>query len=330
MKIGIIGAGSIAANMAKTLREMEDASGYAIAARDLDRAEAFAEKWGFEKAYGSYEELVTDPEVELVYIATPHSHHYEHARLCIAHGKPVLCEKAFMANAAQAREIIRFAGEKKVFITEAIWTRYLPSRELIDRVISGGEIGEVRALTANLGYDIGHKKRITDPALAGGALLDVGIYPLTFASMVLGDEIEKVVTSCVKFDTGVDAQNSMIFTYKNGVMASLQSSALTATEQYGIVYGTKGYLIAENINNVTAVRVYTPKRELVREEKVPAQITGFEYQVRAAMKAIREGKTECPEMPHAESIRMMELMDSLRKEWGVMYPFEKEQTDLAE
>lgn len=322
MNIGIIGAGRIACNMARTLKGMDDAVSYAIAARDKERAEKFAEEYGFEKAYGSYDELVEDENVELIYIATPHSHHYEHAKLCIEHGKPVLCEKAFMANAKQAKEVIALAEEKGVFITEAIWTRYLPSRFMIDKIIASGEIGEVQSLTANLGYDIKGKQRITDPALAGGALLDVGIYPLTFASMVLGNEIEEVLSACVKFDTGVDAQNSIILKYKNGAMASIQSSALAVTEQYGIVYGTKGYLIAENINNVKCIKVYTPDRKLVREEQVPEQITGFEYQVAAAMKAIREGKLECEEVPHKESIFMMELMDSLRKEWGVVYPFE--------
>lgn len=323
MKIGILGAGNIARTMAITINGMTDMTSYAIASRDLEKAQAFAKEFGFEKAYGSYEELVCDEEVELVYIATPHSHHYEHAKLAIKQHKPVLCEKAFMANAKQAKEIFKMAEEEGVFITEAIWTRYLPSRKMIDDIIASGEIGEVKGVTANLGYDIADKERIVKPELAGGALLDVGIYPLTFASMVLGNEIEEICSSCVKFDTGVDAQNSIILKYKNGTMASLQSSALTATEQYGIVYGTKGYLIAENINNVTAIKIYTPEREFVREEKVPEQITGFEYQVAAAKKAISEGKMECEQISHSESIIMMELMDYLRKDWNMIYPFEK-------
>lgn len=322
MKVAIMGTGSIAGKMADTLNKMKITETYAVASRDLARAEAFAGAWGFERAYGSYEELVRDENVELVYIATPHSCHYENAKLCIEHNKPVLCEKAFMANAAQAKEIIALAEKKNVFITEAIWTRYLPSRSIIDRIISNGEIGEVKGLTANLGYDIQDVRRITDPELAGGALLDVGIYPLSFASMVLGNEIEEIQSVCVKFDSGVDAQDSIILRYKGGAMASLQCSAVTATEQNGIVYGTKGYLVAEHINNVRAVRVYRPDGELIREEKVPEQITGFKYQIEAAVRAISAGQVECGEIPHAESILMMELMDSLRKQWGIRYPFE--------
>lgn len=322
MKIGILGAGNIAQNMANTLNAMEDAQFYAVGSRSMEKAEKFAKEYGAEKAYGSYEDLVSDPEVELVYIATPHSHHFEHAKLCIEHGKPVLCEKAFMANAKQAKEIFELAKEKKVFITEAIWTRYLPSRKMIDDVIASGEIGEITFVTANLGYDIKDVERMQRPELAGGALLDVGIYPLTFISMVLGNEIKEVVSTCTKTATGMDEQNAIILKYDNGVMAMAHSGMLAGTEQYGIVYGTKGYLIAENINNVTGIKVYTKDRKLVREFSVPKQITGFEYQVRASMKAIREGRLECEEIPHEESVIMMELMDRLRADWGVRYPFE--------
>lgn len=322
MKIGILGAGNIARNMANTLNAMDDAQFYAVGSRSMEKAEKFAKEYGAQKAYGSYEDLVSDPEVELVYVATPHSHHFEHAKLCIEHGKPVLCEKAFMANAKQAKEIFELAKEKNVFITEAIWTRYLPSRKMIDDVIASGEIGEVTFVTANLGYDIKDVERMQNPELAGGALLDVGIYPLTFISMVLGNEIKEVVSTCTKTATGMDEQNAIILKYDNGVMAMAHSGMLAGTEQYGIVYGTKGYLIAENLNNVTGIKVYTKERKLIRELSVPKQITGFEYQVRASMKAIREGRLECEEIPHEESVIMMELMDRLRADWGIRYPFE--------
>lgn len=322
MNIGILGAGNIARNMARTLNRMDDAVCFAVASRGKEKAERFAEEFGIQKAYGSYEELVSDPDVELVYIATPHSHHFEHAKLCIAHGKSVLCEKAFTANAAQARELITYAEEKKVFITEAIWVRYLPSRRMLEEIIERGEIGEITSVTANLGYDIKNVERLQKPELAGGALLDVGIYPLTFISMILGNDVREVISTCTKTVTGVDEQNVVILKYDNGVLATAHSGMLAGTEQYGIIYGTKGYIIAENINNISMIKVYTKDRKLVREMKVPEQITGFEYQVRASMKAIREGKLECEEMPHAETIVMMELMDRLRADWGVKYPFE--------
>ena len=322
MNVGILGAGGIASMMARTLNGMKDATAYAVAARDLERAKSFAEKFQMEKAYGSYEEMLADDKVDLVYIATPHSHHFEHGKMCIAHGKPVLCEKAFTANAAQARELLDYAKEKGVFITEAIWTRYMPSRKIITDIIESGELGDVHMLSANLGYRLTDKERLINPELAGGALLDVGVYPLNFASMFFGNDIENITSSCVKFETGVDGQAGMILTYKDGRMATLHTGMYAATDQYGIIYGSKAYLIAYNINNIDRIDVFSSDRRLIRTINVPEQITGYEYEVEACMKALAEGKTECEEMPHSETIRMMEWMDTLRGQWGIRYPFE--------
>lgn len=322
LRVGILGAGKIAGIMARTLREMENVQAWAVASRERERAEEFARTYGIERAYGSYEELVEDPAVDLIYVATPHSHHVEHCLLCIEHGKPVLCEKAFTANAAQARQVLARAEERGVFLTEAIWTRYMPSRRMIDDLIGEGALGEVVSLTANLGYPLTHVERIMEPALAGGALLDIGIYPLNFASMVLGDEVEDVTSACVKTSTGVDAQSSIVLRYRDGKMATLHTTVLAATEQYGIIYGTKGYLIAHNINNIDRISLFGPDRSLRREITVPKQITGYEYEVEACRRALETGALECPEMPHAQTLRMMEQMDALRWDWGVRYPFE--------
>ena len=322
LRVGILGAGKIAGIMARTLREMENVQAWAVASRERERAEEFARTYGIERAYGSYEELVEDPAVDLIYVATPHSHHAEHCLLCIEHGKPVLCEKAFTANAAQARQVLARAEERGVFLTEAIWTRYMPSRRMIDDLIGEGALGEVVSLTANLGYPLTHVERIMEPALAGGALLDIGIYPLNFASMVLGDEVEDVTSACVKTSTGVDAQSSIVLRYRDGKMATLHTTVLAATEQYGIIYGTKGYLIAHNINNIDRISLFGPDRSLRREITEPKQITGYEYEVEACRRALETGALECPEMPHAQTLCMMEQMDALRRDWGVRYPFE--------
>lgn len=322
MNVGILGAGRIAVTMARTLNGMKEAECYAVASRNLEKAQKFAADNHVEKAYGSYEEMLSDENVDLVYVATPHSHHLEHAKLCISYGKPVLCEKSFTANAAQARELLDYAAEKKVFITEAIWTRYMPSRKMIDDIIASGELGEIKMLTANLGYELTDKERMLRPDLAGGALLDVGVYTLNFASMVLGDDVVKMTSECVKTDTGVDGQDAIILTYRDGKLAVLHTGMWADTEQYGIVYGTKGYLIACNINNIDVIRIYAPDRSLIREVKVPEQITGYEYEVLACKRALAAGELECREMPHAETMRIMEWMDALRKEWGIVYPFE--------
>ena len=196
MKMAIMGAGAIANKMAATITKMEKVEAYAIAARDKERAEVFAGQYGFARAYGSYEEMLEDPQVDLVYIATPHSHHYKCVKMCLEAGKNVLCEKSFTVNAEQARELFSVAHEKS-FLTEAIWTRYMPSRKMINDIINSGVIGEVTSLSANLGYELSQIKRIWDPKLAGGALLDVGVYLVNFARMVFGERDAEIHTSAV-------------------------------------------------------------------------------------------------------------------------------------
>ncbi|MEL5893824.1 Gfo/Idh/MocA family oxidoreductase [Bacteroides sp. GD17] len=322
IRIGIIGAGGIAGQMALTLKGMTGVEAYAIASRSLQSARDFADRWGFTRAYGSYEEMLDDEQVQLVYIATPHSHHLEHARMCLLKGKPVLCEKAFTANARQAEELLNLAKEKKVFITEAIWTRYMPLSQTINKLIADGVIGRPMTLSANLGYSISDRERLIQPALAGGALLDLGVYTLNFASMVFGTGVERIASTCVKTDTGVDAQNSITLVFDDGKMAVLHSTMLSVTDRQGIISGDKGHLIVENINNPQRVTVVTEDYKTIAVYNCPPQITGYEYQVYASIEALRNGWLESPYMPHAETLRIMRIMDGLRREWGVHYPFE--------
>ena len=322
MNIGFIGAGRIANTLASTMARMEDVNLYAVAARDLGRAQAFAAQYGFDKAYGSYEEMLRDPNVELVYIATPHSHHAEHMKLCIEHGKNVLCEKAFTLNAAQARQIAALAREKGVYVAEAIWTRYMPSRAMIDEVLASGIIGNVTALTATLCYPVAYKERCIRPELAGGALLDVGVYCLNFALMHFGDDIERMDSSVRMTDTGVDGQESITLHYRDGRIAVLTAGILSRSDRKGIFYGDKGYIIVENINNPQSISVYDLTDTLVKKLEVPAQITGYEYQIREAMARIRAGEIESASMPLDTTIAVMERMDALRKDWGLIYPME--------
>ena len=323
MNIGFIGAGRIANTLASTMARMEDVNLYAVAARDLDRAQAFAAQYGFDKAYGSYEEMLRDPNVELVYIATPHSHHAEHMKLCIEHSKNVLCEKAFTLNAAQARQIAALAKAKGVYVAEAIWTRYMPSRAMIDEVLASGIIGNVTALTATLCYPVAYKERCIRPELAGGALLDVGVYCLNFALMHFGDDIERMDSSVRMTNTGVDGQESITLHYRDGKIAVLTAGILSRSDRKGIFYGDKGYIIVENINNPQSISVYDLTDTLVKKIQVPAQITGYEYQIREAMARIRAGHTEAASMPLDTTIAVMERMDALRKDWGLIYPMEQ-------
>lgn len=321
-KVAILGAGSIAKLMADTLNGMEGVECYAVGARNYDRAQAFADEHGFTKAFGSYEEMLGDPEIDLVYIATPHSHHYDHIKLCVEYKKNILCEKAFTVNAKQAEEVLKLAEDNSVFLTEAIWTRYMPMRTMIDEVISSGKLGKVTSLSANLGYNVMHIERMIKPELAGGALLDLSVYALNFASMVFGDDVETMHASVVKADTGVDAQNNIVITYKDGKMATLYNTGLCNTDREGVVNGDKGYMKIDNINNYQGYKIYNSNHELIETVKAPQQITGYEYEVMASQKAIAEGKLECEEMPHAQTIHMMQVMDAIREQWGIVYPCE--------
>ncbi|WP_394524841.1 Gfo/Idh/MocA family protein [Lacrimispora sp. JR3] len=322
IKIGILGAGRIAAVLADTMVQMPKVQLVGVASRSLYKAQEFASRFSIKKAYGSYEELAKDPEIQLIYIATPHSEHCRNAKLCLENGKHVLCEKSFAANASQAEEMIALAKEKNLLITEAMWVRYMPMAETIRKVIASGIIGEPMTLTANLCYLVSDKPRLIEPELAGGALLDVGVYTLNFASLIFGDDITDIKSSVVKTETGVDAQNSITLTYQGGKMAILNSSLRVISDRQGIIYGTKGYMVIENINNFESIKVYDTERNVVETYERPKQISGYEYQIEASADAIEKGLTECPQMPHKITLNIMNVMDELRRQWGIRYPFE--------
>lgn len=323
MKIGILGVGRMADTFAKTLTQMEQVECYAVASRSMERAENFAQRHGFQIAYDSYDALVSDPAVELIYIATPHSHHYEQMKLCIEHGKPVLCEKAFTMNSRQAREIKALAEEKGIFVTEAIWTRYMPSRQIINDLLASGIIGKVYTLTANLSYVIDSKERLVLPELAGGALLDVGIYGINFALMHFGTEIERIESSVQFTDTGVDGMESITIFFKNGTMAVITSGMYARSDRQGIFYGDRGYMVVENINNPQSISVYDTADQLIKKVDVPRQISGYEYQVLECMDCLANGQAQSKSMPLDDTIFVMDVMDTLRSQWGLVYPQEK-------
>ncbi len=322
LNYSILSAGNIAEKMAKTVSRMSEVQPYAIAARSLDRAQALAEKYGFQKAYGSYEELVNDENVDLIYVASPHSHHYKHAKLCLLHDKNVLCEKAFTVNAKQGKELIELAKSRNLFIMEAVWTRFQPFAKKLHELLESDVIGEPLTLTASFGQKLTHIERLVSPDLAGGALLDLGIYTINFASMFFGTDIEKMVSAAVKTDKGVDAQNSITLVYKNGRMAVLNSSFYSAMRNNAVIYGTSGRIEIDKFWNAQEIRVYNGNDPEPKVYSLPFDFTGYEYEVRAAAKAMEQGRLECTEMPHEETLRILKMMDDLREAWGVRYSCE--------
>lgn len=322
LRVGIIGTGWIAEKAAITLNGLTACEAYAVGSRKKETAEAFAAKWNIQKAYGSYTELIADPDVDLVYIGTPHSHHFDVTKEALMAGKPCLVEKAFMANYRQAKEIIDLAHEKKVFLAEAIWTRYQPVVKMMRDLISSGRIGEPRLLTATLGYSMGDKPRIMRPDLCGGALLDLGVYALNFMRMFFPADIVSMESQCVKSKTGMDLTNAISLVLSDGMLCNLQSSAQCVGDNIGVIAGTEGNLIIDNINNPQKITVNGPDRTYIETLHVPQQITGYEYQFLACRQALIDGLLEPREMPHEETLYIMRLMDTLREKWDVRYPMD--------
>ena len=322
MRVGIIGTGWIAEKAAITLNGLKECVCYAVGSRTKEKAEVFAQQWNIPKAYGSYGELIADPEVDLVYVGTPHSHHFDVTKEALLAGKPCLVEKAFMANARQTEEILRIAKERRVFLAEAIWTRYQPVVDIVRNLIDSGRIGSPRLVTATLGYSMGEKPRIMRPDLCGGALLDLGVYALNFVRMFFPADIVSIDSQCVKSSTGMDLTNAMTLVLADGMLCNLQSSAACVGDNIGVIAGTDGNLIIDNINNPHRITVNTHDREFVEDILVPQQITGYEYQFLACRQALIDGLLEPREMPHQETLFIMRLMDDLRRKWGVRYPYD--------
>ena len=318
MKVGIIGAGHIGGKIARTIAETEGVDILAVGSRSFGKAESFAREFNVPRAYGSYSELLDDPDIDLVYVATPHSHHFEVTMEAIGKGKACLVEKAFMANAAQTRAVLDLSRKKGVFVGEAVWTRYQPALGIIRKLIDDGRIGRMRMISDTLAYSIEHKPRIIRPELCGGALLDLGVYAINFVRMFCPNPIEKIDSQCILSESGVDLTESVSMTLSGGIMANIQSSACCAGYNTGVIAGSEGYIV----NNPHVIQVYALGGILREELTVPECISGYEYEFLACREAIGKGLIEPPQMPHSEILFIMELMDSLRKEWGVRYPMD--------
>ena len=345
LKFAILGCGHIATKMAAAVKALEKrgmgVECYAVASRTLDKAKKFASDYGFGRAYGSYEELAQDPNVDLIYIATPHSEHYSNILLCLEHGRNLLVEKAFTANALMASEVIALAEEKGVFMSEAMWTRFLPAVQMVNDWIFAGKIGKVKSVEADFSMPLSHIERLKKPALAGGALLDLGIYSLTFADIFLTDEavckvgredagkisvanhVVQTKTKCVKFHTGVDATDWIDLVYAGGQVAHLKTSMVAPLKNEGVIYGSEGFIRVQNLNDMVEIQLFDGAGTLVESVKPPRIENCYEYEVLGCKAALEKGLKECPEMPHSKTMQIMTQMDKLRESWGVVYPFEQ-------
>ena len=322
MRWGILSTGVIAKNFAETVQKMNgEAVVHAVASRTMEKANAFADAYGIEKRYDSYEALANDPNVDIVYVATPHSRHYQDMKLLIAAGKPVLCEKSFTANAEQAAEIYTMAREKGVFVMEAFWTKLIPIYREVEAWIAEGKIGEVRSLTAQYGYTTAREARKFDAQLAGGTLLDIGVYAVGFACMMLGYSFDDVQSQLVMNDQGTDATDAILLR-RGRAVAQLTCAIGSYIPLHGAVYGTKGYIDVPDFKNPQRVTLYVDGEMPVTVER-PFEVNGFEYEIREAMNCVREGEKECALMTAEQSVNVMRIMDEIRRQNGLRFPFEK-------
>ncbi|CAN5822213.1 Gfo/Idh/MocA family oxidoreductase [soil metagenome] len=321
---GIIGAGKIAHHFANGLKAVPDAELVAVGSRARATAAAFGEEFDVPRRHASYTQLVADPEVDVVYVATPHQDHRASTVLCLNAGKPVLCEKPFAINAGEAREMVDTARARGLFLMEAMWTRYRPVMVKVRELLESGALGEIRYLSANIGWKNPFDPlfRLYNPDLGGGALLDGGVYPVSFASMVLGTP--HTIASAVSLgETGVDEQAAIAFGYSSGAVASIGVTVQTNSVNLGFIFGTEGRIeILHDWHRPESMTFVPFDGEPQRFDYPQTEGNGYQYEAIEVGRCLRAGLLESPVMPLDETISIMETMDTLRAQWGVRYPME--------
>jgi dihydrodiol dehydrogenase / D-xylose 1-dehydrogenase (NADP) len=320
---GILGTGSIARQFAKGLRALPDAALVAVGSRGQASAEAFARAHGAARAHGSYQALAADPGIDAIYVATPHPLHAENAVLCLDHGKAVLCEKPFAVNAAQAERMAEAARRNGRFLMEAMWTRFLPVTRQVAAWLAEGAIGEVRQLNADFGFRCGWDpdSRLLSPALAGGALLDVGSYTLAYAHLVFGRQPDSLAAKAHLGVTGVDEQTAIIGAYPHGALAVLTCAVRTSTVHDAWIHGSAGRIHIPDFWRATSAILWRDGKE-PQAIAMPFAGNGYEYQAAEVARCVRAGRAGSELMPLAESLATMRTMDAVRAQIGLRYPMD--------
>ena len=318
---GIIGAGYISSTFATALNSMEDTKLVAVASRDIGRAKLFAEKLQIERVYGSYEELVKDPDIDVIYIGTPHTEHKANAALCIQNGKSVLCEKPFTLNEKEAKYLMDLAKEHNVFLMEAMWTKFLPTTVKVKHWIAEGKIGTIQTVQANFGFQVtfDESNRLFNFAVAGGALLDVGVYSVTYAIHVIGKLPDKVLSTAVLGKSGVDEQNSMVFQYEDGIIVMLSSAISVDVGKDAIIIGDKGRIVVPNFWMADHAILFDNEGNEIEIFKEEGRINGYEYEAKEVNQCLRDGKLESSILPLNDTLGIIKVMDSMRANWGLKY-----------
>lgn len=322
-KWGIIGTGNIAHQLADAIKMLDDAKVVAVLSRSMGTAKTFADEYQIEKCFDSIDEFLSFSEIEIVYIATPHPKHYHETIACLKAGKHVLCEKPMALNSQQVNEMIKVARDNKRFLMEAMWTQFFPAMIKARELVQNGAIGEIRHIDASFCFriDFNPQARHFNPELGGGALLDVGIYPIYFAQMFMEQLPVKIGSMAGLGATGVDEQSMYIFQYKNGAMASLKSALRTYVPQLGAVYGTTGYIEIPKFWQPDELTLHANNEiEHFHYERLG---NGYTYEVQEVHRCIDAAKLQSDIISHRRSIEVADIMDEIRKQWGLVYPGEQ-------
>ncbi|MFE5845223.1 Gfo/Idh/MocA family protein [Streptomyces niveus] len=317
---GVLATGGIAATFTGDVQAMAGAEVVAVASRSEPSAKAFADRFGIPRAYGDWAGLVADPDVDIVYVATPHSAHRAAAGLALEAGKPVLCEKAFTLNAREAGELVSLAGERGLFLMEAMWMYCSPVVRRMTELIADGAIGEVRTVQADFGLQgpFAPEHRLRDPALGGGALLDLGVYPVSFAQLILG-EPDRVQADALLSPEGVDLNTGMLLGWDSGATALLSCSVTARTASTATVTGTAGRIeLPSGFFHPDAFVLHREGRDPERHA-VESPLTGMQHEAAEVSRCLRAGEKESPLVPLAGSLAVMRTLDAVRERVGVRY-----------
>jgi len=323
VRFGVLGAGSIAHAFCKAVLST-DGILQAIASSSIERANAFVEEYGFINAYDDYEALMKDDQVDCVYIATPHSFHYEQMLECLENNKNVLCEKSFTLNAKQAEVVFALAKEKGLFVMEAMWTRFLPVIKELLEYVKSEDFGEIVKIESGFGFDVSNlaRPRLKDLELGGGALLDVGIYPITIANLFLGKP--KSIRSKVEFfDTGVDSSEKITYVYENA-KCTLLATFEENLGSYTWIYGTKYKALIPFFHGAEEAFIYDETAEMIKTIEYPHEVNGLEYEILEVIYCLENGLLESSIMPPETTVEILRQMDEIRASWNLIYPGESE------
>ena len=322
----IIGTGQIAAKFASDLRHVPNAKLLAVGSRSAESADTFAKQFDIPRPYPTYEQLIADPDIDVVYIATPHPFHEANVIACANAGKAVLCEKPFALNASQAKRMIDAARSNNTFLLEAMWTRFIPMTVKIRQLLGANTIGDIRMLQADFGYSgsWAPKSRIMNPYLAGGALLDIGVYAISMASMIFRSAPAQIAALAHIGDTGIDELSAFIFRYDQGALANLSCSITAQTPGEAVIAGKKGRIkIQHPFWHAKTATISIPGKPDETIE-IPYKGNGLHYQAIEVMDCLASGKLESDIMPLDETLQIMQTMDDIRRKWKLRYPAEKD------